>query len=119
MISQEEARMFQSEGMTAVWVTELEKGEVGEDDAVMQVASESCCGALEIRLGAGGRANMFATEDCCVDAPWLGREPIELATHCGRNLTSLFCLSAQYIQTVQYALPVERNFVCRRRAARV
>src|SRR5207249_11386609 len=24
------------------------------------------CGCLEIRLAAGGRANLFATEDCCV-----------------------------------------------------
>jgi molybdenum cofactor cytidylyltransferase len=49
-----------------VWVTELEDGEVGEDDAVAQVAADAGCGCLEIRLTAGGRANLFATEDCCV-----------------------------------------------------
>src|SRR5271169_283454 len=32
----------------------------------MAVASEMGCGSLEIRLAAGGRANLFATEDCCV-----------------------------------------------------
>jgi len=32
----------------------------------MQVASEIGCGALEIRLAAGGRANLFTTEPCCV-----------------------------------------------------
>jgi hypothetical protein len=42
----------------------LEEGEVG-DDAVMQVASEIGCGALEIRLAAGGRANLFTTEPSC------------------------------------------------------
>jgi molybdenum cofactor cytidylyltransferase len=47
-------------------VTELEDGEVGEDDAVSQAAAEMGCGCLEIRLAAGGRANLFATEDCCV-----------------------------------------------------
>jgi len=47
-------------------VTELELGEIGEDDAVMAVAGEMGCGSLEIRLAAGGRANLFATEDCCV-----------------------------------------------------
>jgi molybdenum cofactor cytidylyltransferase len=52
--------------MNEVWVTELEEGEVGEDDAVMQVASEIGCGALEIRLAAGGRANLFTTEGCCL-----------------------------------------------------
>jgi hypothetical protein len=37
-----------------------------EDDAVMQVAGEIGCGALEIRLAPGGRANLFTTEPCCV-----------------------------------------------------
>jgi molybdenum cofactor cytidylyltransferase len=58
--------MLQTEGMNEVWVTELEEGEVGEDDAVMQVASEIGCGALEIRLAAGGRANLFTTEGSCL-----------------------------------------------------
>jgi molybdenum cofactor cytidylyltransferase len=58
--------MLKTEGMNQVWVTELEEGEVGEDDAVMQVASEIGCGTLEIRLAAGGRANLFTTEPCCV-----------------------------------------------------
>lgn len=66
LISEEDARMLEGEGMSQVWVTELEEGEVGEDDAVMQVASEIGCGALEIRLAAGGRANLFTTEPCCV-----------------------------------------------------
>ncbi len=66
VISEEDARMLNTEGMNQVWVTELEEGEVGEDDAVMQVASEIGCGALEIRLAAGGRANLFTTEPCCV-----------------------------------------------------
>ena len=66
MISEEDARMLQTEGMSEVWVTELEAGEIGEDDAVMQVASEIGCGTLEIRLAAGGRANLFATEPGCV-----------------------------------------------------
>ncbi len=66
MISDEDAKMLETEGLNQVWVTELEEGEIGEDDAVMQVASEIGCGAIEIRLAAGGRANLFATEACCV-----------------------------------------------------
>jgi molybdenum cofactor cytidylyltransferase len=66
VISEEDARMLDTEGMNQVWVTELEEGEVGEDDAVMQLASEIGCGTLEIRLAAGGRANLFTTEPCCV-----------------------------------------------------
>lgn len=66
MISDDDARMLETEGMREVWVSELEEGEVGEDEAVMQVASEVGCGSLEIRLAAGGRANLFATEPCCL-----------------------------------------------------
>jgi molybdenum cofactor cytidylyltransferase len=55
VISEEDAQMLETEGMSEVWVTELEEGEVGEDEAVMQVASEIGCGSLEIRLAAGGR----------------------------------------------------------------
>lgn len=66
VLSEEDVHLLETEGMGQVWVTELEQGEVSEDDAVMAVASEMGCGSLEIRLAAGGRANLFATEDCCV-----------------------------------------------------
>lgn len=66
VISDEDVRILESEGMQTIWVTELEDGEVGEDDAVCAVASEMGCGSFEIRLAAGGRANLLATENCCV-----------------------------------------------------
>jgi molybdenum cofactor cytidylyltransferase len=66
VISDEDARMLETEGMNEVWVTELEDGEVGEDEAVMQLAGEIGCGSLEIRLAAGGRANLFTTETCSI-----------------------------------------------------
>lgn len=66
VISEEDVRLLETEGMQQVWVTELEDGEVAEDDAVIQVASEMGCGCLEIKLAAGGRANLMATEDCCM-----------------------------------------------------
>lgn len=66
VLSEDDVRLLETEGMCRVWVTELEDGEVGEDQAVMMVASEMGCGALEIRLAAGGRANLLATEDGCV-----------------------------------------------------
>ena len=65
VISEEDARMLKTQGMNEVWVAELEEAEVGEDDAVMQVAYEIGCGTLEIRLAPGGRANLFATEPSC------------------------------------------------------
>ncbi len=66
IIREEDVQMLETEGLSHVWVTELEDGEVGEDEAVMAVAGEMGCGCLEIRLAAGGRANLVATEDCCV-----------------------------------------------------
>src|ERR1039457_7171302 len=57
VISDEDIRVLESEGMETIWVTELEDGEIGEDDAVCAVASEMGCGSFE---------NLLATENCCV-----------------------------------------------------
>ncbi len=65
ILSDEDIKLLQTEGMRQVWVTELEEGEIGEDEAVMAVAEAMCCGSVEIRLAAGGRANLMATENCC------------------------------------------------------
>ena len=66
IIRDEDIHLLETEGMDKVWVTELEAGEVAEDDAVGQVANTMGCGSLEVRIAAGGRANLVATEDCCV-----------------------------------------------------
>ena len=66
VISDEDVRVLESEGMEQIWVTELEDGEVSEDDAVKAVANEMGCGSFEIRAAAGGRSNLIATEPCCV-----------------------------------------------------
>lgn len=66
VISDEDVRLLETEGMEEVWVTELEDGEVSEDEAVTQIAAEMGCGSLEIKLAAGGRANLVTTEDSCV-----------------------------------------------------
>ncbi len=64
-LSDEDIRLLETEGMRQVWVTELEDGEISEDEAVIAVAEATCCGSVEIRLAAGGRANLIATHDCC------------------------------------------------------
>jgi molybdenum cofactor cytidylyltransferase len=66
IISEEDVRLLELEGMHEVWVTELEDGEVSEDEAVMMVAGSMACGTLEIKPSAGGRANLITTERCCV-----------------------------------------------------
>jgi molybdenum cofactor cytidylyltransferase len=65
-IEGEDIRMLLDEAMNEVWVAELEEDDVSEDEAVMQVACKIGNGSLEIRPAAGGRANLFATETCCV-----------------------------------------------------
>src|SRR6185295_4930658 len=66
LIKDDDIRLLESEGLATIWVTELEANEVAEDEAVCAVASEIGCGSFEIRMAAGGRANLLATENCCV-----------------------------------------------------
>jgi len=66
VLREEDVRLLEVEGMNEVWVTELEDGEVGEDEAVSQVGAALGCGSLEMRLAAGGRANLVATENSSV-----------------------------------------------------
>jgi len=65
-LTDEDVVLLQTEGLDEVWVTELEDGEVAEDDAVMQIGGALGCGSLELRLAPGGRANLFSTEPACV-----------------------------------------------------
>jgi molybdenum cofactor cytidylyltransferase len=66
ILNDEDVRILETEGMQEVWVTQLEDGEIGEDEAVLEIATRLGCGSLELRPAAGGRANLFATEDCCL-----------------------------------------------------
>ncbi len=66
VLREEDVKLLETEGMAEVWVTRLDEGEVGEDEAVAQVAAEMGCGSLEIKAAAGGRSNLIATENSCV-----------------------------------------------------
>lgn len=66
ILNDEDIRVLETEGMEEVWVTQLDEGEIGEDEAVLEIATRIGCGALELRPAAGGRANLFATADCCL-----------------------------------------------------
>lgn len=65
VISSEDVDLLAVEGMNEVWVSELEEGEISEDEAVMMVGGEMACGCIDISLAAGGRANLTATESSC------------------------------------------------------
>ncbi len=105
LLSEEDVRLLETEGLGQVWVTELEDGEVGEDDAVSQAAMEMGCGCLEIRLAAGGRANLFATEDCCVlvDDELLKQINCAASIVIATNVNFSFATAGQRIATVKSA----------------
>src|SRR3954469_18712458 len=66
ILRDEDIRILQLEGMERIWVTELDEDEVSEDAAVCGIAGEMACGCYEIQVVSGGRANLIATENCCV-----------------------------------------------------
>src|SRR5689334_6064720 len=103
VISDEDIRVLESEGMDSIWITELEEGEVGEDDAVCAVASEMGCGSFEIRLAAGGRPNLLATENCCVlaDAEVLKQINSPSSVVIASALNFSYAVAGQRIATVK------------------
>jgi molybdenum cofactor cytidylyltransferase len=105
IISDDDIRVLQMEGMAEVKVTELEEGEVGEDDAVCAVAGEVGCGCFEIKLAPGGRANLIATEACCllVDEDLLKQVNCSATVNIATALNFSFALPGQRIATVKSA----------------
>lgn len=105
VLNEEDVRLLETEGMERVWVAELEDGEVSEDDAVMQVSQEIGCGCIEIRLAAGGRANLLATEDCCVlvDDELLKQINCTSSTVIGTMLNFSYAKTGQRVATVKSA----------------
>lgn len=66
ILREEDIRILRSEGLDQIWVAEIDEDEVPEDQAVCGIAGEMACGCYEIQLAPGGRANLIATEPCCV-----------------------------------------------------
>jgi molybdenum cofactor cytidylyltransferase len=103
VLSDEDIRLLETEGMQTVWVTELEDGEVGEDEAVLAVSRELGCGALEIRLAAGGRANLFTTEPSCmlVDDDLLRQINCTASVAIATSANFAFAAAGQRVATVK------------------
>src|SRR5258708_8052570 len=103
VISEEDVSMLQTEGIHEVCVIELEEGEIGEDEAVMEVATEIGCGSLEIRLAAGGRANLIATEPNCtlVDVELLKQVNCTASVAIATTLNFSYAKAGQRICTVK------------------
>lgn len=65
-ISAEDVQLLISEGHSQVAIAILEDGEVPEEEAAVRIARHGTCGALEVKVSAGGRANVLASESCAV-----------------------------------------------------
>ena len=91
--------------MQNIWVTQIEEGEVGEDEAVCGVAAEIACGSYEIQLAPGGRANLIATENCCVliDDDLLRQVNCTSGVVIATVLNFSFAMAGQRIATVKSA----------------
>lgn len=105
ILRQEDIRVLLMEGMQHIWVTQLEEGEVGEDEAVCAVAGEIACGTYEIQLMPGGRANLLATENCCVliDDDLLRQVNCTSGVVIATVLNFSFAMAGQRIATVKSA----------------
>jgi molybdenum cofactor cytidylyltransferase len=105
ILRDEDVRILQMEGMEQIWVTTLDEDEVSEDVAVCAVAGEMACGAYEIQLAPGGRANVVATENCCVlvDDELLRQVNCTSGVVIATTLNFSFALRGQRIATVKSA----------------
>ena len=82
-INEEDIRLLGLEGHSRVSVAMLDENEIPEDQASSLIATEAACGTMEIRLAAGGRANLFATENCSL----LVDEDLLKRINCSGNVT--------------------------------
>ena len=105
ILREEDIRVLQMEGMERIWVAELEEGEISEDEAVCAVAGEMACGCYEIQLAPGGRANLVATENCCVlvDDELLRQVNCTSGVVIATTINFSFAMAGQRIATVKSA----------------
>ncbi len=105
ILREEDIRILRSEGMDHIWVAELDEDEVAEDEAVCGVAGEMACGSYEMQLAAGGRANLIATENCCVlvDEDLLRQVNCTSGLVIATTLNFSFATAGQRIATIKSA----------------
>jgi molybdenum cofactor cytidylyltransferase len=102
-LSEQDVLLLQSEGMDQIWVTLLDEGEVGEDEAVLAVASALGCGSIEVRAAAGGRANVFALEESCL----LVDEDLLRQVNCASSVVIATAPNFQFIRAAERVATVK------------
>ncbi|MDQ1472843.1 MAG: hypothetical protein QOJ99_4323 [Bryobacterales bacterium] len=105
ILREEDIRILRSEGLDHIWVAELDEDEVPEEQAVCAIAAEMACGCYEIQLAPGGRANLIATEDCCVlvDEELLRQVNCTTGLVIATTLNFSFAAAGQRIATIKSA----------------
>jgi molybdenum cofactor cytidylyltransferase len=95
--------MLQTDGTNELWVIGLEDGEIGEEQAVGEVANKIGSGSVEFQLTPGGRANLFATEPCCVlvDNELLNRINCRASLVIATSLNFSYARARQRLATVK------------------
>lgn len=105
ILREEDIRILRSEGLDQIWVAELDEDEVPEEQAVCAIAGEMACGCYEIQLAPGGRANLIATENCCVlvDEDLLRQVNCTSGLVIATTLNFSFATAGQRIATIKSA----------------
>jgi molybdenum cofactor cytidylyltransferase len=105
ILREEDIRILRSEGLDQIWVAELDEDEVPEEQAVCAIAGEMACGCYEIQLAPGGRANLVATENCCVlvDEELLRQVNCTTGLVIATTLNFSFATAGQRIATIKSA----------------
>lgn len=105
LLRDEDIRILQMEGMDRIWVATLDEDEISEEAAVCGIAAELACGSYEIQIVSGGRANLIATENCCVlvDDELLRQMNCTSGVVIATTLNFSFAAAGQRIATIKSA----------------
>ncbi|MCU1327406.1 MAG: hypothetical protein JWN34_2776 [Bryobacterales bacterium] len=105
LLRDEDIRILQLEGMETIWVATLDEDEISEEVAVCGIAAEMGCGCYEVQIVSGGRANLIATENCCVlvDDELLRQMNCTSGVVIATTLNFTFAAAGQRIATVKSA----------------
>lgn len=105
ILREEDIRVLQLEGMDTIWVATLDEDEVSEEAVVCGIAEEMACGSYEVQMATGGRANLIATEDCCVlvDEDLLRQMNCTSGVVIATTLNFAFASAGQRIATIKSA----------------
>lgn len=110
LISPEDIRLLESAGHRQVAIAILEENEVPEEEAATSIAKAGSGGSLEVRLGAGGRANILAARNGTVLVAEESLRKLNLSGHLTMATLPNFSYAVQgqrigTVKTAPFAVP--------------